>query len=169
MLSYCIVLPSSSLADQSAYIVHRLFSISVSSPSYLTPSLSLSLSLSIYLSIYLSIDLSLYFASCVTVVRSVSLICGCCARHAIRQTVLLLSVCNSLNVVSKSSLVFTMYRVRGNVEAASCSRLSKVIRDVAVDFGAEWKRMPDARDLVTSLLKKDGRIRISAEKASLRV
>lgn len=47
---------------------------------------------------------------------------------------------------------------------AGKASLHEVIRDVAVDFGAEWKRMPDARDLVTSLLKKDGRIRISAEK-----
>jgi len=42
--------------------------------------------------------------------------------------------------------------------------MEEAIKEHLVEFGPDWKRMPDAKDLVSSLLKKEGRIRISAEK-----
>jgi len=42
--------------------------------------------------------------------------------------------------------------------------LTKAIKEEIVEFGSEWKKMPEAKDLVSGLLKKEGRIRMSAEK-----
>lgn len=48
--------------------------------------------------------------------------------------------------------------------AKSDVKLEDVIKSSTAAFGAEWDAMPDAREVVQGLLKKSGRIRLTAER-----